>query len=314
MKWMYETSLSFVLTFVLIHLFIAWQKKRKIGQHVRSDGPQMHNYKEGTPTMAGLVFVSVFMVVSLAFNKSIENVFLVLSTFSFFVIGYIDGVMKILKSKSEGLKSYQKLILQIAAAVFLYLVSQNIFPHTYTVIPFFGKWEMRWFYPIFTITFLVGMSNSSNITDGLDGLAGGVYFIGALGLAVFSLYRGLPLTTTLTSMSAVLAFLFFNVKPAKIFMGDVGSLALGGYIGALGMLYGYEFWMMLLFSIFVIELVCDTIQIISLRYFHRRVFRMAPIHHHYEMKGQSESRVTLSFLAVELAIMSGSVGMLCVFR
>ncbi len=314
MKWMYETSLSFVLTLVLIHLFIVWQKKRKIGQHVRSDGPQMHNYKEGTPTMAGLVFVSVFMVVSLAFNKSIENVFLVLSTFSFFVIGYIDGVMKILKSKSEGLKSYQKLILQIAAAVFLYLVSQNIFPHTYTVIPFFGKWEMRWFYPIFTITFLVGMSNSSNITDGLDGLAGGVYFIGALGLAVFSLYRGLPLTTTLTSMSAVLAFLFFNVKPAKIFMGDVGSLALGGYIGALGMLYGYEFWMMLLFSIFVIELVCDTIQIISLRYFHRRVFRMAPIHHHYEMKGQSESRVTLSFLAVELAIMSGSVGMLCVFR
>ncbi len=314
MKWIYETSLSFLLTLILTRFFIIWQKKHNMGQHIRKEGPNMHNYKEGTPTMAGLVFVSVFMIVSLAFDRRLENVFLVLSTFSFFIIGYIDGIIKILKVRSEGLKSHQKLILQFIAATLSYIFAQRLFTHDFSVIPLMGKWHMHWFYPVFAIVFLVGMSNSSNITDGLDGLAGGVYFIGTLGLTLFSLYKGLPLTTTLTSMGAVLAFLFFNLKPAKVFMGDVGSLALGGYIGALGILYGYEFWMMLLFPIFVIELVCDTIQIVSLRFFHKRVFRMAPIHHHYEMKGQSENRVTFSFLALDFIIMSGSVGILCAFH
>jgi phospho-N-acetylmuramoyl-pentapeptide-transferase len=310
----YETSLSFFMTFFLIPLFILWQRKKKMGQHVRSEGPALHNYKEGTPTMGGLVFVSVFMIVSLIFDKSDANVFLVLSTFVFFTIGYIDGFMKVLKKKSEGLKTYQKLILQIVASIIVYLFSQRLIPHSYSVIPFFGKWEMGQFYPIFAIVFLIGMSNSSNITDGLDGLAGGVYFTGALGLVVFSVYKGVPLTTTFTSIGAVLAFLFFNFRPAKIFMGDVGSLALGGYIGTIGILYGYEFWIMLLFPIFVIELICDAIQITSIRAFKRKVFRMAPIHHHYEMKGQSETRVTLSFLVLNVIIMSGSVGMLCVFH
>ncbi|WP_456400060.1 phospho-N-acetylmuramoyl-pentapeptide-transferase [Mesoaciditoga sp.] len=314
MNFVYEASLSFLITFVLIWYFIKWQGSKKIGQHVRKEGPDLHTNKEGTPTMAGLVFVSVFLIVSIAFDHGNKNSFLVLSTFLFFVIGYVDSVMKILKKSSEGLKTHQKLLLQIGASVIIYFFSQRIFPHDYTVIPFFGNWKMGWIYPAFAILFLTGMSNASNITDGLDGLAGGIYFTGTVGVTIFSIYNGLPLTTTLTSMGAVLAFLFFNFKPAKIFMGDVGSLALGGYIATLGILYGYEFWMILFFPIFVIELVCDTIQIVSIRSFHRKVFRMAPIHHHYEMKGKSEIKITLSFLALNVMIMGGSVGMLCVFH
>jgi len=314
MNFVYETSLSFFLTFVLIRRFIRWQNGKKIGQHVRKEGPDLHGDKEGTPTMAGLIFVSVFLIISIAFDHGRENTFFVLSTFSFFAIGYVDSVIKILKERSEGLKTHEKLLLQLAVSVSIYFFSQRLFPHDYTVIPFVGNWKLGWIYPLFAVLFLTGMSNASNITDGLDGLAGGIYFTGAVGVAVFSIYKGLPLTTTLTSMSAVLAFLFFNFKPAKIFMGDVGSLALGGYIGALGILYGYELWMMLFFSVFVIELICDAIQIVSIRSFHRKVFRMAPIHHHYEMKGESEIKIILSFLALNIIIMGGSVGMLCVFH
>ncbi len=314
MKFFEELAFSFILSLALLRAFITWQGKSKMGQHIRPEGPQLHNYKEGTPTMGGLVFMTVAMVIALAFDKDAVNVLLVLATFAFFAVGYLDGVLKMLKESSDGLTSPQKLVLQTAIAIVVYIVSQKLNAHSAVLIPFIGKWDLGWFYPFFAVIFLVGMSNASNLTDGLDGLAGGVYLIGGVGLTCLSVLRGLPLSMTISTLGGILAFLFFNVKPAKIFMGDVGSLALGGYIGTLGILYGYELWIALLFAVFVFEVVTDLIQIIAIRKFGRKVFKMAPIHHHYELKGFSEEKVTTSFWLVELVIVSWGVGSLCVFH
>ncbi len=310
-----EVSISFFFVLILTYPFIIWMRSQRIGQHIRTEGPDMHNYKEGTPTMGGLVFVPVAVIVAMIFDKSPQTVLLALSTFAFSCVGYVDGVIKILRKTSDGLSTKQKLAFQFVVAIFVYIVAERINPHTFTFIPLGGQWNMAWFYPIFAVIFMVGMSNASNITDGLDGLAGGVYVISAIGLVIFSIFRHLPLTMTLSTIGGTLAFLFYNMRPAKIFMGDMGSLALGGYIGVLGVLYGYELWMLLLFPVFVIEVLSDIIQIGSLRFLKRHVFLMAPIHHHYELKGKSEFNVTVSFWLFDV-IFVGALGglMLCVFH
>lgn len=308
-----EVSIPFVLVLIFEFPFIKWLKNQGIGQHIRTEGPNMHNYKEGTPTMGGLIFIPVVVIVAMAFNKSPQIILLALSTFAFSIVGYFDGVVKVLRKTSEGLKPKQKLSFQFIIAIVVYTIVERMNPHTYAYIPFVGRWEMGWFYPVFALVFLVGMSNSSNLTDGLDGLAGGIYVIGAIGLVVFSILKQLPLAMTLTSIGAILAFLFYNLKPAKIFMGDVGSLALGGYIGALGVLYGYELWIVLLFPVFVIEALSDIIQVVSWKVMKRRVFLMAPIHHHYELKGKSETNVTISFWMFNAIFVIAAGGMiLCI--
>ncbi len=309
-----EFLFSFFLSLFLLELFARWQRKARMGQHVRREGPQLHNYKEGTPTMGGVVFVGVSMVICLILDKSASTTVLVLSTFLFFSVGFIDGILKLSRKSSDGLTTVQKLTLQTIVAIIIYLLSQKLNPHSATNIPFIGKWEMGWFYPVFAVIFLVGMSNASNLTDGLDGLAGGIYVIGAIGLAIFSVLKGLPTSLTLSTLGGTLAFLFLNVKPAKIFMGDVGSLALGGFIGTVGVMYGYEFWILILFPIFTVEVVTDLIQIIAIRKFNKKVFKMAPIHHHYELKGMDELKVTVSFWLVDLVIVAGGVGLLCAFH
>lgn len=308
-----EVSISFISVLFLLFPFIKWLKIRKIGQHIRIEGPNMHNYKEGTPTMGGLIFVPVAVVVALAFDKTPQIVLLALSTFAFSLVGYFDGVIKTLKKSSDGLNLKQKLVFQFIVAVVVYVTIEMMNPHVSTSVPFNGQWRMGWFYPVFAIIFLIGMSNASNLTDGLDGLASGVYMIGAIGLVIFSIFKQLPLTMTLTTIGATLAFLFYNMRPAKIFMGDMGSLALGGYLGTLGVLYGYELWIALLFPIFMIEVLSDIIQIGSLKVLKRHAFLMAPIHHHYELKGKSEFSVTVSFWIFDVVFVVAVGGlMLCV--
>ncbi len=312
---LFETSLSFIFTFGILFVFIYLAKRRGVVQHIRVEGPDMHNYKEGTPTMAGLVFVPIAVIIAFIFDKTPQNILLALSTLAFSAVGFLDGVIKILKKRPEGLNPWQKIVLQLAVSTFVYIAVEQLNPHTYTVIPLLGKWDLGWFYPVLAVIFLTGMTNASNLTDGLDGLAGGIYMISAIGLIIFSIAKGLPVTLTFTSLGAILAFLFYNVKPAKVFMGDVGSLALGGYVATLGVLYGYELWIVLLFPIFVVEALSDIIQIGSFKMFKRRVFKMAPIHHHYECKGQSELRVTVSFWIFDLVFVGGMIGvMLCAFH
>ncbi len=273
-------------------------RKIKVGQHIRPEGPNMHNYKEGTPTMAGIIFIPAAVVVALIFDRSDPMLILAISTMGFWAVGLADGLVQTIFHRAKGLTGLQKLSLQLLIALIGYIFVQRINPHLYTFIPFTGiEWNLGYLYPVLTIIFVAGMSNASNLTDGLDGLAGGTYLISSIGLLVFSILKGLPLTMTLTLMGAVLAFLFYNVKPAKIFMGDVGSLALGGYVGMLGMLYGYELWMILLFPVFVIEALSVVMQVTSFKMFKKRIFKMSPIHHHFELSGYSEQQVTNIFWA-----------------
>ncbi len=276
--------------------FLIFMKKIKVGQHIRPEGPNMHNYKEGTPTMAGAIFIPMAAIVALVFDRSTPMLILVTATMGFWVVGLADGLIQIKLHRAKGLTGIQKLSFQLLIAIIAYIFIQRVNPHLYTFIPFTGiKWNLGYLYPVLTIVFVAGMSNASNLTDGLDGLAGGTYLISSIGLLVFSIIEGLPLAMTITLIGVVLAFLFYNIKPAKIFMGDVGSLALGGYVGIIGMLYGYELWMMLLFPIFVIEALSVSMQVTSFKLFKKRIFKMSPIHHHFELSGYSELQVTIGF-------------------
>jgi phospho-N-acetylmuramoyl-pentapeptide-transferase len=291
-----EFSLAFILTVSMLFPFLTFMRKIKVGQHIRPEGPNMHNYKEGTPTMAGAIFIPMAVIVTLVFDRSYPMLILAISTMGFWAIGLADGLIQTLLHRAKGLTGLQKLSFQILIALIAYIFIQRINPHLYTFIPFTGiEWNLGYLYPVLSIIFVAGMSNASNLTDGLDGLAGGTYLISSIGLLVFSIIKGLPLTMTLALMGGVLAFLFYNVKPAKIFMGDIGSLALGGYVGIVGMLYGYELWMILLFPIFVIEALSVTMQVTSFKLFKKRIFKMSPIHHHFELSGYSELQVTIGF-------------------
>ncbi len=316
MKDIAELSLSFFLTLSFLFPFIKIAISRGIGQHIRQEGPDMHNYKEGTPTMGGMIFMIVAAGVALAFDRSPLTLILIFTTMAFWAIGLIDGMIQTLQRNSNGLSAKQKIILQMITAVAAYVAVELLNPHTYIFIPFGSKVDLGWFYPIFALVFMIGMSNASNLTDGLDGLAGGIYAIGAIGLVFLSVVKGMPLTMTITSVGAVLAFLFYNVSPAKVFMGDVGSLALGGYIGVLGVMYGYEIWMMLLFPVFIIEALSVVIQVTSFKTRKKRIFLMAPIHHHFEKMGYGENQVTVGFWLFQSAIVVPMIGgiMWLVFR
>lgn len=286
-------------------------RRRKIGQHVRPEGPNMHNYKEGTPTMAGTVFVPVAVIVTLIFDRSLPTLILAISTMGFWSIGLADGLIQTFLKRAKGLSGIQKLSLQLLVSLIAYVFVERINPHTYLLIPFTSlSVNLGWFYPVFTIVFVSGMSNASNLTDGLDGLAGGIFLISSLGLLVFSMIKDLPISMTLSMMGSVLGFLFYNIKPAKIFMGDVGSLAIGGYIGMMGMIYGTELWMILIFPVFIIEAVSVLMQVTSYKIRKKRIFKMSPIHHHFELSGYSELEVTTGFWisqAIFTAVIVGGI-------
>lgn len=313
MKEIAELSLSFFLTLYLLFHFIKFAHSKKLGQHIRQEGPDMHNYKEGTPTMGGIVFMSVAAGIALAFDRSPAMLVLVFTTMAFWAVGLADGLVQFFQKNSKGLTALQKIAFQVTTAAVAYVAVQFLNPHGYTVVPFLGKLELGWFYPIFAFVFMIGMSNAANLTDGLDGLAGGIYTIGAVGLVFLSVVKGMPLAMTITSIGAVLAFLFYNVSPARVFMGDVGSLAIGGYIGIVGVMYGYEIWMMLLFPIFIIEALSVVIQVTSFKTRKKRVFLMAPIHHHFEHlkhKGEklTENQVTVGFWLFQSAVVIPTIG------
>lgn len=291
-----EFSIAFVITALLLFPFLILTKKLGIGQHIRIEGPDMHTRKEGTPTMAGIVFIPVAVAVALFFDRSTPMLILGMATMGFWVIGLADGLIQTFLHRAKGLTGVEKLIFQFFVVIIAYFFIQQFNPHLYTFIPFTNiEWNLGWLYPILAFIFVAGMSNASNLTDGLDGLAGGIYLISSVGLLIFSVIKGLPLSMTLTLMGSTLAFIFYNIKPAKMFMGDVGSLALGGYVGIFAMLYGFELWMIILFPIFVIEAVSVIMQVTSVKLFKRKIFKMSPIHHHFELSNYSELQVAVGF-------------------
>ena len=298
----------------------------QIGQAVRDDGPQSHLIKAGTPTMGGaLILLSIFTSTLLWADLSNRYVWVVLAvTFLFGAVGWVDDYRKVVEKHSQGLSARSKYFWQsligLSAAVFLF-ISATSAAETQLIVPFFKSvaWDMGIFYVVLTYLVIVGSSNAVNLTDGLDGLAimPTVLVGGALGVIAylagnieFANYLHIPyirgageLVIFCTALGgAGLGFLWFNTYPAQIFMGDVGSLALGAALGVVAVIVRHEIVLFIMGGIFVLETVSVILQVGSFKLRGKRIFRMAPIHHHFELKGWPEPRVIVRFWIITVML------------
>ena len=298
--------IGLVLGAVLCRLLIPVLHRFKFGQNVRQEGPKEHLKKAGTPTMGGIAIVIAFCAGALVFCGASEYMLpVVIFTFLFAVIGFLDDYLKIKKKQSEGLKAWQKMGFQIivTAVLLIYIIcfTEN---GTTTIVPFFGTVDFKaWLWPLGFFAIL-GTVNGANFTDGLDGLASSVTIVISLFLtfACALLIPGLAMAPT-AMIGALIAFLIYNHYPAKLFMGDTGSLALGGFVAAMAFVMQIPIFLIFFAFIYLIEIISVILQVL---YFKKtggkRLFRMAPIHHHYELGGWSENKVVIVFSAVTLAL------------
>ncbi len=311
------------VTALFISLFlgpklIVWLKKEKLGQEIREDGPETHQVKSGTPTMGGILII-FSIVVSVFLWQDIRNLFTWVSLFSvigFGAIGFIDDYLKVYKKNSAGLQAKFKFIAQIllSTVIVTFIYVNRTDTSTLLYIPFF-KYpviDLSFFYIPFGVLLLVGTSNAVNLTDGLDGLAIGLVLMTGIAFAILTYLSGradyaeylqIPyiqgsgeLTIlSLAIVGASVGFLWFNCHPAEIMMGDTGSLSLGGLIGVLALLIKKEILLIFVGGVFVLEALSVIIQVVSYKTRGKRVFKMAPLHHHYELNGWNETKVVTRF-------------------
>ncbi len=321
-----RSGVSFLIaTIVSIFLgksFIIFMKKRQFGQTIRELGPESHFKKSGTPTMGGVVImISITVALAISGNFNSLGVCLIfLVAFSYFILGHIDDYIKVIRRDPRGISAKTKLIWQILTAVGIgliikkfYIVDSNLY------VPFLKDplLDLGVFYIPFVVLVIVGSSNAVNLTDGLDGLAIGPIMTSAMTLGVIAYLTGhvelskylyLPyinLAGEITVFCAAIVgagvgFLWYNSYPAQVFMGDVGSLPIGGILGIIAVLTKQEVLFILIGGIFVIEAVSVIIQVTSYKLRQKRVFKMAPIHHHFELKGWPEPKVIVRFWIISL--------------
>ena len=305
---------AIVLTIVLMPAWIKFLKSSHIGQQVRADGPESHLVKQGTPTMGGVVMLVSVVVVALVVGKPTAETFALLAaTVLTGVLGLIDDASKVVKERSLGLTPKAKLVGQFAIATVFCLVAVNWLDVAPTVeIPFLITFDLGvlttvvpvgdgiaipWLYLIFVDVLLVGLCNAVNLTDGLDGLAAGTVMIVMIVMAAIA-YRSDMLEPAIFGAAlagACIGFLWFNSFPADIFMGDTGSLALGMSLGCLAVLTKSEFIVLIIGGLFVAEALSVMIQVLYYKKTKKRIFLMAPLHHHFEKKGWSETKVVVRF-------------------
>lgn len=300
--------LGFLITVLISPFFIPFLRRLKFGQSIREEGPKSHQKKTGTPTMGGLMIIFSIVVTTLVMiNKfsepTIKTYLLLLVLLGFGLLGFLDDFIKVVMKRNLGLTSRQKLLGQIIISLIFYFVLRENEFSTAISIPFIEKpLELGWFYALFIIFWLVGFSNAVNLTDGLDGLVSGTSAVafGAFAVLAWSQSQFEISIFSVAIVGAVLGFLVFNAHPAKVFMGDTGSLALGGAIAAIAILTKTEILLILIGGVFVIETLSVILQVISFKSTGRRIFRMSPLHHHYELVGWSEWRVVATFWTVGL--------------
>ena len=307
---------AFALTAVLLHYVIPVLEGKKIGQHIRKDGPADHLKKAGTPTMGGICFIMAMLFVAAGFtvyyavnNKQGELIPLALTLgLAVFngLLGFIDDYCKLLKKENEGLTIKQKLALEFIVAI-IYVAALAFTGHIDTAlhIPFTGViFELGWIYYVFAVLLIVGMVNAVNFTDGLDGLASTVTLVVA-GFFAFVSFN--YLNSSLTLMSGVLiggmvGFLMYNFHPARVFMGDTGSLFLGGLVTGMAFLINEPLIIVITGGIYAFELISVMLQIASFKLFKKRIFKMAPVHHHFEKCGWGEVKVVTVFGLITVAL------------
>lgn len=272
----------------------------KIGQTVREEGPEKHKEKTGTPTMGGLLFFLLLLLGGLLFaGKNKVFWFLTFSSLSFGLVGFLDDFLIIKMKSNQGLRARSKflLLLIIAFAGSFYYLKILAYPPTLSFKPLGITWNLGAFYYFFAILMLTATTNAVNITDGLDGLATSLSLIaGLFFLIVAHKYKMEELYLfIILYLAACISFLFYNWHPAKVFMGDTGSLFLGGGLAALAMVTKTEFILPLLAGVFLIETLSVILQVLSFKLRGKRIFKMSPLHHHYELSGWKEKKIVLAF-------------------
>jgi phospho-N-acetylmuramoyl-pentapeptide-transferase len=325
---------ALIMSFLLGPSMIAWLRRLKVGQQVRDDGPKTHLNKQGTPTMGGVLIIAA-LVSSVLLWSDLTNkyVWVVLfATLAFGGIGFWDDYLKVVKKRSTGLRAYQKFGLQVAASlvvgIFLFKYSGDR-EATYLSVPFMKSFllNLGWFYIPFVAVVMVGSSNAVNLTDGLDGLAIGLVGIAATANAVIVYLGGNKIIADYLKIlyiagsgelvifcgamvGASLGFLWYNTHPAEVFMGDVGSLSLGGALGTLAVVTKHELILVVTGGIFVMETISVALQVASYKLTGKRIFKMAPIHHHFEQIGWPESKVIVRFWIMGIILALISIGSL----
>ncbi len=302
--------MGFLITVLLSPLFIPFLRRLKFGQSIREEGPQSHQKKTGTPTMGGIMILLSITVTTLVMTgkfsePTVKTYLLLLVTLGFGLLGFLDDFIKVALKRNLGLTSKQKLLGQIIISIVFYLVFQQNDFSTVVHIPLTDySFDMGWTYVFFIIFWLVGFSNAVNLTDGLDGLVSGTSAIafGAFAVLAWSQSQFEISIFAVAVVGSVLGFLVFNAHPAKVFMGDTGSLALGGAIATIAILTKLEFILIIIGGVFVIETLSVILQVISFKTTGRRIFKMSPLHHHYELVGWSEWRVVVTFWTVGLLL------------
>ena len=305
------TSLvAFVITTILGPVFIPVLRRIKAGQSIREDGPKEHQTKAGTPTMGGLMIILAVVItcISMTIRQGVgsEMGILLVSFVLCGLIGFCDDFIKVVKKRNLGLTALQKLIFQIVIAVILAVYQSKVSSFgTSIYVPVVKEYiDLGWFYIPFVAFVLVAMVNAVNLTDGLDGLAGGCTAITALFLAITGAGIGYTSSSIFSAAiaGACFGFLLFNRYPAKVFMGDTGSLALGGALAAAAVMMNIELILPVAGGIFVAEVVSDIIQVVSFKTRGKRIFRMAPLHHHFELGGWKETKVVIVFWTITLLL------------
>jgi phospho-N-acetylmuramoyl-pentapeptide-transferase len=322
----YAAVTALLLSFILGPVLIKKLRAMNVGEVVRADGPSTHSIKAGTPTMGGAIILLI-VTVSVLLWGNLTNAYIWVLTFvtvGMGLIGFVDDYSKVVK-KTGGIRGVTKITGQFAVALAAMLFLYNSGCDTVVTIPFFkhAALDLKWFYVVFGVLVIVGTSNAVNLTDGLDGLAIGpmtiaaatymllAYLAGHVKIAAYLNIIHVPLAGELSvfagaMVGASLGFLWFNTYPAQVFMGDVGSLPLGGALGTLAVITKNEVLLLIVGGIFVIEALSVIFQVGSYKLTGKRVFAMAPIHHHYELKGWAEPKIIVRFwiIAIILALIA----------
>ncbi len=308
-KSVFALMIGFICAIVLGLILVPILRRSKIKQRVSVFLDKKHEKKNGTPTMGGLIFVvstlitTIILILTdkLTLTNNLTIILMVFFSYSF--IGFLDDYLSIVKKDNEGLNAYQKLFFQLIVAILFFYLYMRGGGTTSLVSSTLGlRIEMEWFYGIFILFVLVGASNATNITDGLDGLTGGLSAIAFVAFALISIMVGYEEIGIFTFIlvGSIIGFLIFNTYPAKVFMGDTGSLPLGAVMASIAIITHREITLMVVASVFVLETLSVIVQIVWLYLFKKKLFLMTPLHHHFEKKGWSESDIVKLFWVVGL--------------
>ena len=308
-------GVAFFLTVLMLPRLIKYLHELKFGQAIREEGPQSHMHKKGTPTMGGISFI-IAIVISLIVAMFLDSsniqyyILFIYTTISFSIIGYIDDMLIVVKKKNDGLAPRKKLMLQILFSVIFYILVTFIYKDVnYIHIPVFDyNLNISYFYIIFLVFWQTGFSNAVNLTDGLDGLATSVTIITTSTFALLAYKENnFPvLVFCLTIVGALIGFLLFNRNPAKIFMGDTGSLALGGILAAISVILHKEVAFLFIGLVYILETLSVIIQVAYFKKTGKRIFKMSPLHHHFELSGYGEVKTVYIFVVI--AVISSAIG------